>query len=181
MVAYEKLSVREAIKKALLKLLMQKNYIDITVSDLINTAQVARISFYRNFKSIDDVVDSIADNIIENFNINIAPVITANDERKWRELLFETLYRLIQMQKEFGVSFRELANKNFNSHIIVARAQEKIQQAERELIIQTANEKYLLVGKLNFVFGVIVKWALSGMEETPEDIVNIILSVILKF
>ncbi|MCM1306040.1 MAG: TetR/AcrR family transcriptional regulator [Bacteroides sp.] len=181
MAVREKISVKEEIKKALLKLLVQKNYIDITVSDLINTAQVARISFYRNFKSIDDVVDSIADNIIENFNINIVPTIKSNDERKWRELLFEMLYRLILMQKEFGISFREFANKNFNSHIIVARVQEKIQQTERELSTQTTSERYLLVGKMNFVFGIIIKWALSGMEETPEEIVNIIISVILKF
>ncbi len=177
----KKLPVKEEIKKALLRMLRKKSYTDITVTDLINTAQVARISFYRNFKSIDDVIDSIADNIVENLNVGFVPVFKANDECKWREFLFEILYRIKEMREKTGIPFRESADRNFNSRIILARVQEKLKHIEQELPERTPDEKYRMIGKMHFIFGIISKWALSGTEETPEEIVNIIVPIILKF
>ena len=52
-------SVRTEIQKAFMELLSEKDYIDITVTDIVKKANVARTSFYRNFNSIGDLVDFI--------------------------------------------------------------------------------------------------------------------------
>ena len=57
----EKSSVKKRMADAFVDMLSQKSYADITVTDIVNTAQVARVSFYRNFNSISDVVDYITD------------------------------------------------------------------------------------------------------------------------
>lgn len=54
-------SVKSEIEQALLRLMTQKSYLDITVTDIVQEAKVARVSFYRNFASISEVLDSIAD------------------------------------------------------------------------------------------------------------------------
>ena len=164
-----------------MQLLLQKAYTDITVSDLVTKAQVARMSFYRNFNSLDDVIESIANDMIQDFNTEIAPILKGNDERKWRELLFETIYRMIQNQKDFGVSYREIAKMHANHSVIVSRMQEKIVLQESELSDRTPTEKYTVIGKLNLIHGVIARWALTGMQETPEELVNVIMSMISKF
>ena len=54
-------SAKSEIEQALLRLMTQKSYLDITVTDIVQEAKVARVSFYRNFASISEVLDSIAD------------------------------------------------------------------------------------------------------------------------
>ena len=49
----------------------QKSYMDITVTDIVQEANVARVSFYRNFASISEVLDSIADATAEKLNIEL--------------------------------------------------------------------------------------------------------------
>ena len=153
---------------------------DITVSDLVNKAQVARMSFYRNFNSLDDVVESIADDIIQDFNADIAPVLKENNERKWREILFEMLYRTMQIQKKMGVPSNDFANAHENISVLMSRVHEKIVRTESELPAQSAIEKYTNIGKLNLIQGIIHEWMIMGMQETPEEIIDIILPMIMK-
>ena len=61
-------SAKSEIEQALLRLMTQKSYLDITVTDIVQEAKVARVSFYRNFASISEVLDSIADATAEKLN-----------------------------------------------------------------------------------------------------------------
>lgn len=171
----EKQSVKSEIKKAFMQLLTQKAYMEITVSDLVKKAQVSRMSFYRNFNSMDDVIDSIADEMI------IAPPITdTNNERKWREFVFEILYRGIQVQKTLGVSFQDFEKAHKNNSVIMDRIHDKVVRAEKDLPTKTAIERYTAIGKMNLIQGIVREWIISGMQETPEEIVNIVLPMIMK-
>ena len=49
-------TVREALAVALLKLMRTKSLEDITISELVNVAGVGRNSFYRNFKSKEQML-----------------------------------------------------------------------------------------------------------------------------
>lgn len=69
----ENYSVKAEIEKALLALLSKKEYTSITVTDVVKEAKVARVSFYRHFSSIPDVLDSIADQTAEKLNIEFLP------------------------------------------------------------------------------------------------------------
>lgn len=177
----EKNSVKTLIKKAFFDLLSEKDYAEITVSDLVNKAQIARMSFYRNFNNIDDVIDSIADDRMQDFENSVLPVIEENSERKWREYLFAMFYRFIELQKEIGIPFTEFEKKRTSSNVIMLRVQEKISQAERNLPAETLAEKYIPIGKIDLIHGIARKWATSGMQETPEEVIELIMSIITKF
>ena len=49
-------TVRESIALALLQLMEQKPFLDISVSEIVRTAGVSRSSFYRNFDSREQVL-----------------------------------------------------------------------------------------------------------------------------
>lgn len=180
MLKSKKSTVKKEIKQAFLDLLLQKDYMDITVSDLVNKAQVSRTSFYRNFDSTDNVIDEIADEIIQGFNNDIVPALEANEERKWRELLFEMLYRTMQIQKKVGVPSNDFTNAHENISVLMSRVHDKIVRTESELPAQSAIEKYANIGKLNLIQGIIHEWMIMGMRETPEEIIDIILPMVMK-
>ena len=49
--------VRNAITSALLDLLKEKSFTEISVSELTATAKVSRNSFYRNYRSMEDILN----------------------------------------------------------------------------------------------------------------------------
>ena len=93
-------SAKSEIEQALLRLMTQKSYLDITVTDIVQEAKVARVSFYRNFASISEVLDSIADATAEKLNIEFLPMLDTTDERKIREYLFNYFYQISLNYKE---------------------------------------------------------------------------------
>ena len=47
---------KECILTALLRLMDEKNYNDITITDITNLAGVSRMAYYRNYKSKEDIL-----------------------------------------------------------------------------------------------------------------------------
>ena len=75
-------SVKKEIASAFTDLMTEKPYMDITVTDIVTRAGVARVSFYRHFNSTSDVIDYIVEMLSEEFMEDILPTLTSRDERK---------------------------------------------------------------------------------------------------
>ncbi len=72
--------ITQKMHEALLSLMQEKDYLDITVSDLTRRAGVARASFYRHYNSVADVVDEYIKGIEENIIHYAVPVLTSDDK-----------------------------------------------------------------------------------------------------
>ena len=115
-------SAKSEIEQAFLRLMTQKSYMDITVTDIVQEANVARVSFYRNFASISEVLDSIADATAEKLNIEFLPLLDTSDERKLREYLFNYFYQISLNYKEMW------AIRGLNMDLFTKRLGEKIHE-----------------------------------------------------
>lgn len=165
-------SVKHLIRQAFVQLMSKKPYLDITVTDIVKEAGVARASFYRNYHSISDVMDDIIQEITSQFTKESISVIMGNDERKWRELLFNLFYRFPQMRLIPPEPNYE------NAGVWFSRLNFVIQQLENASQANTLNEKYAPVGKMGFVINILKKWMDTGMKESPEEMVNYIMTFI---
>ncbi len=58
---------RRLLGNALIELMQEKRYIDITVQDIIDRADVGRTTFYKHFQDKEDLLISNLDAILENF------------------------------------------------------------------------------------------------------------------
>lgn len=182
MIKPERTSVKYELQKAFLDLLSDTDYMDVTVSALVRKAKVARMSFYRNFNSMEDVIESIANDMVQDFTSSLIPVIEENTERSWREYVYKRCYGFIQAQKEYGISMSEFEKKQpRNVFIIMSRVHEKLNKSAQQVPAESIKEKYTTIGKLELINGILRKWAISNMQEPLEDIVNLIMSIITKF
>lgn len=171
----QKHTVKSQILRATAKLLNEKNYLDITVTDIVKEAQIARVSFYRNYSSISDVFDAIADEAFSEFSSEILPVLESNDERKWRELLYSMFYRFPRHHSFLPDRRQE------NSNELFSRMKQKVQRTEAQKQPQNLDDKYLGCGKMGLVIHIIEKWMTDGQTESPEEMVNYIMTFITKF
>lgn len=166
---------KEAIKKALLELMNQKQFVNITISDIINTAGIARVSFYRNYHSIADVIDEISKEMTEHFLEEIQPLFRSRDERQWREFLFHHFYEFSkQCEKNTPYKF-------MNGHVIFSKVNALMKEAESKNPTSSISEKYSIYAKFGIVDHVVKKWIDSGKQETPEEMIDYIMSFILLF
>ena len=158
-------SAKSEIEQAFLRLMTQKSYMDITVTDIVQEANVARVSFYRNFASISEVLDSIADATAEKLNIEFLPLLDTSDERKLREYLFNYFYQISLNYKEMW------AIRGLNMDLFTKRLGEKIHEKRKavESADSDISEKYGWVVKLCVLDGVSRRWIMDEMKETPEE------------
>ena len=171
----EKSSVKKRMADAFVDILSQKSYADITVTDIVNTAQVARVSFYRNFNSISDVVDYITDELANEFIDKILPVLNSNDENKWREFLFDFINNALNNRGKI-----EAINLQ-NTTVLFSHLNTKMQMYVNVNSNKTISDKYTSYVKACLINNVVKKWIDDGMVETPEEIINYLMSFITLF
>lgn len=158
----ESKTTRQLIKEAFIYLMTKKPYLEITVSDVVKQAGVARASFYRNYGSVNDVLNDIMNRITSEIWGNMLTVISGNNEREWREFLFSLFYRL---PKE---DFTLLAQSYENAGVFLSRINASIQELSQKLPSDTINEKYTPYGRMGFIMNVIKRWVDCGMVNSPD-------------
>lgn len=165
-------SVDDLIKKALIRLLNNKSYMDITVSDLVKEAGVARASFYRNFNSTNDVLDRIIEDMANNFIETLVPILSNNDIDLWREFLFNFIYNFRSCQKSLVI------NNPSNVYIILFKLNNLFSLMQKEQNFSDIKDKYRINARFGLIHMVLKGWIDSGMQESPEQLVNYLMDLI---
>ena len=175
MIKNESYSVKREIMNAVMLLMGEKNYMDITVTEIIGKAGVARASFYRNFNSISDVIDALVTDATDEIVEDIFPILSGTDERAWREFLFHHFYHFSGMKNDM----QKIGPENMS--VIFTRMTDQIRQRERDLPQGTLREKYQATAKWGLINNILQKWIDTGAKETPEEVIDYIMSFITLF
>lgn len=143
---------------ATLKLLQTKNINEISVCELVNLAQVGRATFYRNYKSIDDVLikhdEFLANEFAKGYkNVEDKSIIT----------FFYELCKHYYNNKNFYITLRkqhltEIIGKTINKNI-----KEKITPKN---IVEKYGLNFLIFG----LYGWILAWLDDDMKSTPDEL-----------
>ena len=84
---------QESLTNALLKLLKEKDIRHITVSELAKEAAVTRVTFYRNYKRLEDVLQIHVEHLITSwYQENKLDFEKYNDKNNRNDLLLSSLF-----------------------------------------------------------------------------------------
>ena len=117
--------VVEQIEQAFFSLMREKDYTDITVTDIIKKAQVSRASFYRHFSSISDVLERSLANVFDQFSEEVVPILLSGDEKMIREFLFAYTYKNLEMHEVLASCLPS------NTAVILSRFMYRMQNSAR--------------------------------------------------
>ncbi len=156
------------IYKALILLLKQKNYDEISVCDIAEKAGVSRMSFYRNFSSKDDLILQGLDVISNNINKKLE-----NEKTKSQYALAKAIFEEFRFAKNIICSFKNTSlSKTFGEEII-----KKIAEVmPNDYMSKTS--KYVPVFILGAIASTLLCWLKNGAEEEPEEMAKMIASLI---
>lgn len=107
----ENMRVKRSITDTLFALMMEKSLADISISELVSKAGVARASFYRNYSSKEDVLVTLIRDILEEFRGEM-------DLTQDTVYTFENVLLSFQYFKKYRSYILDLQHSGFSSVLL---------------------------------------------------------------
>lgn len=155
------------IFEALYELLSKTNINEINVSDICTKAGVSRMSFYRNFKSKEDLVNKSLEKILTNLKESLSSQELINQYTVTREI-FATALKYTKITQAFKNS--DYIDKFMNSiaeQLFTFSPEDKINPAK----------KYIPIFYFSALTGVLAIWINNGAKESPEEMARGICAI----
>ena len=158
---------KQMITNALLELMETKSYTKITISEIVDKAQVVRKTFYRNFTSKDEVLDEYVEILFSQYIeqlSNQTPFTTHN----------AVLTYFVFWNKNI-VFLNTLINNNLSYIVLEAYEKylpiidEKYQQSE---LSQSKYYDYTVAFSAGGFWRLLCTWAKKGALESPEKMAD---------
>lgn len=155
-----------AYGEALIKLMQEKNIEKITVDELCEAGGIGRASYFRNFRSKDEILTAY---IIMRWR--------AYEKRhRLKEHPLSDLYR-VRHYFEFCYSMRAVNDPIFRQghHGAILSAYETIvTDSDTGNAVNNYESYYMAYG----LFGILMKWAKGGYRDTPQQLAEIVVGKI---
>ena len=160
----ENFRVKKDITDTLLALMHEKSFAKITISEIIEKANVARASFYRNYDSKEDVLLTLVDDVLHDFKTKAKYDLSNyyTYEHVLRCFIYFKKYeKYVLGLYEFGYGIRLLEKLNkFHEEITPGNAMQDV-------------DKYRLYIFMGALFNTAVTWLRNGSNESAEDVAKV--------
>lgn len=155
------LSIKEAIQEALVELMKNNEYNSITITALCKKAGVSRMAFYNNYKTIDNVIKSIVNDVNDEIVNTLGSPFRDGITEDWYLKLFYTVeenknFLKLMFNADFKYRYLEMINEFVLHNINTISLEEK-------------NYRLLWAGG---IVNRIIKWIDDELLESPEELAS---------
>ncbi len=158
---------KKYIFEAFYHLLSKHNYKSIDVCDICEKAGVSRMSFYRNFKSKEDLLAKSIEKIMLCLKTNLQVQPNLNQYTVTREIFATTA-----CYKNVLAAFK---NTDYLNKFVDSISEKLFSFAPEDKINPT--KKYIPIFYFNALAGVLGFWLNNGAKESPEDMAKLICTI----
>lgn len=163
--ALENQRVRKAIVEALFDLMEKNPFSDITVSDIVSSAKVARASFYRNFASKEAVIDELINEFHKKIiNDSSSPAGRTETREEFIQRIEVSLNYVLQKRK-----YLLALHRNGFSSRLQTIADIYMEEIAGDMLYNSAN-KYLLYCFSGASMNMLIYWLEEGATESAHDL-----------
>ncbi len=148
---------RECLQTALIHMMSEKPFEQITITELVKRSGVSRTAFYRNYASKDMILTELSNAFFGELTKSLSGVVTREDFYRWYLDAFQTVHNhaaTFQLLMQSHLPKRKL----IGTDVIL----EKVRPSA------TPEEHYRLVALENGFAAILASWFLSGMKESVE-------------
>ncbi|GGA46889.1 TetR/AcrR family transcriptional regulator [Psychrobacillus lasiicapitis] len=174
---------KTALKETLLKLLKDKDFLQITISEIVKAANYNRGTFYSHYASKEELLDEIIEDTLEEMTRHIRKPYKNHDKVNMREMQAEniTLFHYFKNNQEL---FYTLLSENIHLDFRykLAKQIEKLFLAEYQYEFSEETkleQKWLYVYRANGVAAVILRWIEDGFQESPVFMAEQIIALMI--
>lgn len=150
--------LKECMADALLKLLREKSIDEITVSEITDLADVGRVTFYRHFKTKEDLIYFKCRLIGDRWYNDLTDAQKSNTN-----LLTESFFELMVSMEDILLTLYRA-----NLHYIVLKAIYDSMRWDKPS--PQGDELYSYAFLAFGLFGILTEWIDSGCQKTPKEL-----------
>ncbi|WP_455715382.1 TetR/AcrR family transcriptional regulator [Anaerosporobacter sp.] len=159
--------IRVCIAKSLLQLMEEKSFEKITITEVVNNANVSRMTFYKYYKSKQEV---LSDYMYEIVNDYMEETKARSDIGNFHD--YEHICHCFEFFKQYSPFILTLIHANMHA-VIINALNDYMDTYVLPTSKYTRYELYYYAGALCNIY---MKWIESGVQETPEEIAIMIVS-----
>ena len=166
-----KQKTRQAVFDAFARLLERKNYINITVQDIIDEANIGRSTFYTHFETKDELLKALCSEIFDHvFADEVYMEKTHDFSKKGHDIKAETTHILYHLQDSSRYIKRILSCES--GEMFMRYFKERMTQVfEGELEKQELDiPKEYMLNHMVSDFAETVRWWMKNGHYSPEEI-----------
>ena len=156
--------VKQKITDAVFSLMREKSFSDITVTEIIKTAGVARATFYRNYSTKESVVTTIIDEVLNQF-------ADGKDYSEIDCMQFAHVEKALKMFREYGHYTLGLYNSGFAT--LYLERLNSFHEAVAGVMPQNSAEKYAVYIYMGALFNTAIKWLQGGCREEASEVAEV--------
>ncbi len=160
--------IRQNIEAAMLLLMREKAFSDITITELIKRAGVSRVSYYRNY----DSKESVLENYLDRFVFRSACILAQFDSTRG----MEQWLLLLEMTRSSADEYKLFMDAGFGDTILrrfIAALDRDNTEHDKEV---HAKNCYLA----GAFFAVITQWVKDGMDTEASVVAKVANDLMLK-
>lgn len=152
------LKSKQAIRKALVKILSEKNLDDVTITEIAKEADINRKTFYNYYSTPYQVIEEIEIDIVNSFNEILLNI--SIEDFKYPIKIFKALNNIIQYDFEFYSSL--VKAQKIGEINLISRISESLKQRIKQNISKD-------LFKNQFTMELSLQYAITGMLEVYKE------------
>lgn len=161
---------RECIESALILLMAEKEYNEITISEIVKIAGVSRTAYYRNYESKEDILKTLLHDLIADINGAMEQFSYITEQENYWKTLFVTI-------KAHTDTLRTLIKAGFGYVIL----EEITKHMTDSIAEEDTKSRYDMIFWSGAVYNILINWVQYGMKQTEDEMVQICLYIIENF
>lgn len=152
---------------ALFELMREKPYVEITVTDIAQRAQLSRRTFYRNFATKDELISMHARRLVDEYVDRLLPA-DLSQTRAVALTYFEFWTDHAEFLRLLAASgMSSLVLQKFNEHIPMI-----FERSRSPKYAGVAQLRYALAFNAGGYFNLLFEWLRGGAKETPAEMAD---------
>ena len=162
------IQVKQDMYKALLRLMGDKTFSSISVSDITSEANVSRMSFYRNYNAIEDILTEHLDEVVEEYRAKEPD--TENKTVFYEKKYMLRCFRFFYLHREF---IDALITAGMGD-LFLAKITEYLILKWIDVEKGTREEKLRISAFAGAIYNMYREWSKGDFLELPEDVATIL-------
>ena len=158
--------VKDKITEALFALLKEKPLDEISVTEITEKAKVARVSFYRNYDSKEDVLCTLVEDVLELFRSQIDPD-AGEGFYSYENVLLS--FRFFYQWRDY---FVDMYRSNFAA--LLLESMNQFHESVVGTMPMNSIDRYQLYLYIGALFDVATVWLQNGAQESQEEMADMV-------
>ena len=152
--------VRDCLKTALLELMKERSYKEVSVSELCRKAGVSRMAFYRNYQVVNDLFREAAEDLNGQIVQTLGSPFRKGTGREWYARAFQLVR---EHREEVAVMFREEFQFAWMQVVNGLAVHDESFPTEKKI------QRLIWCGGFE---NILAFWLQNGMGESPEEMAD---------